>query len=59
MGSTNPFVLKHPMSIFAEESIFALDRMWINGGGRGILVGMNPMDLKFAIDFQMVRVGTK
>lgn len=59
VGSTNPFILKNPMSIFAEESIFDLERMWINGGGRGILVSMNPVDLKSAIDFQMVRVGTK
>ena len=42
VGGTSPFGLKQPMPIYAQETILALDRLWINGGKRGFLVSMTP-----------------
>ena len=58
VGSTNPFILKSKMLILLEASILALDKIWINGGGRGLLVSMNPSDLEKVIQYKIVSVGT-
>jgi Cys-tRNA(Pro) deacylase len=57
VGSTNPFILKNPMQILVEESIFSLDQIWINGGARGILLEMNPNELPKIIDLNIVTIG--
>jgi Cys-tRNA(Pro) deacylase len=45
VGGTSPFGLRKPMPIFIEESILALPRIYINGGKRGFLVGLDPKEL--------------
>ena len=45
VGGCSPFGLKKPMPVYMEESILALDRIHINGGKRGFLVGMSPQDM--------------
>ena len=45
VGGCSPFGLKKPMPVYMEESILALDRILINGGKRGFLVGMSPQDI--------------
>ena len=45
VGGCSPFGLKKPMPVYMEESILALDRILINGGRRGFLVGMSPQDV--------------
>lgn len=45
VGGTSPFGLKKPMPIYAEQSIFTLDKIYINGGRRGYLVGLAPQVL--------------
>jgi Cys-tRNA(Pro) deacylase len=45
VGGTSPFGTRKVLSIFAERSIFALDRIFINGGKRGFLVSLSPADL--------------
>ena len=45
IGGCSPFGLKKPMLVYMEESILALDRILINGGKRGFLVGMSPQDM--------------
>ena len=45
VGGTSPFGLKRAMPVYCEKSITALPRIWINGGARGFLVGMDPRDL--------------
>jgi Cys-tRNA(Pro) deacylase len=42
VGGTSPFGLRKPIAIFVEQSIFELDRIYINGGRRGYLVGIEP-----------------
>lgn len=45
VGGTSPFGTRQPLPVFMERSIAALDRLYINGGRRGFLVGMAPADL--------------
>jgi Cys-tRNA(Pro) deacylase len=45
VGGTSPFGTRQSMPIYIERSILALDRIYINGGSRGFLVGISPNDL--------------
>ena len=45
VGGTSPFGTKRTMPIHAEATIFELPRIYLNGGSRGFLVGLEPMDL--------------
>jgi Cys-tRNA(Pro) deacylase len=42
VGGTSPFGLKREMPVWVEVSVLALPRIWINGGRRGYLVGIEP-----------------
>lgn len=42
VGGTSPFGLRKAMPIYVEASILDLDRIYINGGGRGFLLGIAP-----------------
>jgi Cys-tRNA(Pro) deacylase len=42
VGGTSPFGTKKAMPVYVEETILALDRIYINGGRRGYLVGLAP-----------------
>lgn len=42
VGGTSPFGVRKAMPVFVEASILALDRICINGGRRGYLVGIEP-----------------
>jgi Cys-tRNA(Pro) deacylase len=45
VGGTSPFGLKKAMPVYVEASVLALERICINGGRRGYLVGMAPAAL--------------
>ena len=45
VGGTSPFGLRKDMPVYVESSILALAKIWINGGRRGFLVGINPQVL--------------
>ena len=45
VGGTSPFGLRKPMPVFVEKTILELDRIYINGGRRGFLVGIDPKEL--------------
>jgi Cys-tRNA(Pro) deacylase len=45
VGGTSPFGLKRTMPICCEKTIADLPVIYINGGARGFLVGINPADL--------------
>lgn len=49
VGGTSPFGLKKPLPIYAESSIQALSKLFINGGRRGMLVSMAPAELARAL----------
>ena len=42
VGGTSPFGTKKEMPVYVEESVLALERICINGGRRGYLVGIAP-----------------
>jgi Cys-tRNA(Pro) deacylase len=46
VGGTSPFGLRKPMPIFVERSVLELPCIYINGGRRGYLVGIDPAVLK-------------
>jgi Cys-tRNA(Pro) deacylase len=57
VGGTSPFGLKTKMPIYAENLIFILERIYINGGKRGFLVEIAPSVLRTVLDIEEVEVG--
>jgi Cys-tRNA(Pro) deacylase len=45
VGGTSPFGTRKAMPIYMQQSIATLDRIYINGGRRGLLVSMTPAEL--------------
>jgi Cys-tRNA(Pro) deacylase len=45
VGGTSPFGLRRQMPLYAERTIAALPRIFINGGARGFLVELDPKEL--------------
>ncbi|MSM40445.1 MAG: Cys-tRNA(Pro) deacylase [Geobacter sp.] len=56
VGGTSPFGTRKPMPVFMEETILALSKIYLNGGKRGYLVGMNPQDVVQLLRPALVRV---
>ena len=46
VGGTSPFGTKKAMAIYIERTILDLPLIYINGGRRGYLVGIDPQDLQ-------------
>ncbi|HEY8559592.1 MAG TPA: aminoacyl-tRNA deacylase [Pyrinomonadaceae bacterium] len=42
VGGTSPFGVKTQMPVYAERTVFDLERIYINGGKRGFLVEIAP-----------------
>ena len=42
VGGTSPFGTRRSMPVYIEESVLSLSKIWINGGRRGYLVGIDP-----------------
>lgn len=49
VGGTSPFGTRKPMPVYVEASILDLERLYINGGRRGFLVGLAPSVLSGAL----------
>ena len=45
VGGTSPFGTRKALPVYVEESILALETIYINGGRRGYLVGIAPQVL--------------
>jgi len=58
VGGTSPFGLKRAMPIYCESSVAELERIYINGGARGFLVGMHPRELLRVLSPTLVTVAT-
>ncbi len=59
VGGTSPFGTKNKLPVYAEKTIFDLDKIYINGGKRGYLVGLTPKDLDKALETIKVHVALK
>lgn len=49
IGGTSPFGTRKAMPVFVELSILALEKIYINGGRRGYLIGIAPRVLTQAL----------
>ena len=56
VGGTSPFGLRRAMPVYCEKSIGDLERIYINGGARGFLVGISPRDLERVLSPTFVEV---
>lgn len=54
VGGTSPFGLRKPMPLYVEASVLALPRIYINGGRRGFLVGIEPAVLEATLGARAV-----
>jgi Cys-tRNA(Pro) deacylase len=57
VGGTSPFGTRKPLPVYMEKTIAELDRVYINGGRRGFLVSMSPMDLIRVLSPSLVEAG--
>lgn len=55
-GGTSPFGSRTNMKVYAEASIFDIDKIYINGGKRGFIVEIKSSDIKLALAVQEVNV---
>lgn len=58
VGGTSPFGTRKRMPVYVERSILELQRIYLNGGKRGYLVGMSPADAVKLVDGKLVSVAT-
>ncbi len=56
VGGTSPLGTRKSIPIHAEATIFELDRIYLNGGSRGFLVGLDPKDLDKVLKVNRVSV---
>src|SRR6185369_4253888 len=59
VGGTSPFGTRRAMPVYMEETIAGLDKIYINGGKRGYLVGMSPLELIRVLKPVLVKVGIR
>ena len=57
LGGTSPFGMRRRMPVYMEASIADLEKIYINGGKRGYLVGMEPAELVRVLKPFLVKVG--
>ena len=56
VGGTSPFGLRKPIPAYVEETILELPGIYVNGGKRGFLVGLDPKELVRVLKPTPVRV---
>jgi Cys-tRNA(Pro) deacylase len=57
VGGTSPFGTRTAMPVYMEETILDLPRIYINGGKRGYLVGIDPQEAVRLLKPVLVTVG--
>lgn len=57
VGGTSPFGTRKPMPVYMERTILDLPRIYINGGKRGYLVGIDPAEAVRVLNPVLVTVG--
>lgn len=57
VGGTSPFGVRKAMPIYVEKTILDLSKIYINGGRRGYLVGIDPRELVRVVKAIAVEVG--
>jgi Cys-tRNA(Pro) deacylase len=57
VGGTSPFGTRKAMPVYLEKTVLDLDRVYINGGRRGFLVGIDPRELVRVLEPRLVEAG--
>ncbi len=57
VGGTSPFGTRKALPVYMEETILELPTIYINGGKRGFLVGIDPSEVMRLLDVTLVKVG--
>ena len=55
VGGTTPLGMKSQLPVYVEKSIWDLEKVYINGGKRGFIIGISPQALR-ALNPQDVQV---
>jgi Cys-tRNA(Pro) deacylase len=58
-GGVSPFGTRTTLPVYVEETVLALERIYINGGKRGFLVSIQPSVLTSLLAAVPVRVGIR
>jgi Cys-tRNA(Pro) deacylase len=56
VGGTSPFGTRKPLPVYVERSILDLPRVYLNGGRRGLLVGLMPSEITRTLEATSVNV---
>ena len=56
VGGTSPFGTRKPMPVYMQASIAALEKIYLNGGKRGYLVGLAPQTVIDILKPELVEV---
>jgi Cys-tRNA(Pro) deacylase len=56
IGGTSPFGTRKPMPVYLEKSVLDLPRIYINGGRRGYLLGIDSAELVRTLSPKLVEV---
>jgi Cys-tRNA(Pro) deacylase len=59
VGGTSPFGTKKNLPVYMEESILALPKIYLNGGKRGFLVGIEPAEAVRLLQPVLVKVAIR
>jgi Cys-tRNA(Pro) deacylase len=57
-GGISPFGTRSDMPVYMEETILNLRKVYVNGGKRGYLVGMDPYDIIKILRPALVKIGS-
>ena len=58
VGGTSPFGLRRAMPVYCEKTVATLPKIYINGGARGFLVGLDPREVVRVLKPTLVEVAT-
>jgi Cys-tRNA(Pro) deacylase len=59
VGGTSPFGTRRKMPTYMEATVLDLPKIYINGGKRGYLVGIEPKEVVRLLAPRLVKVGIK
>ncbi|HEV2611710.1 MAG TPA: Cys-tRNA(Pro) deacylase [Noviherbaspirillum sp.] len=54
VGGTSPFGTRKAMPVYVEETVLELDKIYINGGRRGFLIGIDPKSMATVLPLKSV-----
>ena len=56
VGGTSPFGTRKALPVYLEETVLALPKIYLNGGKRGYLVGLDPREIVRLLKPSLVNV---